>query len=202
MVVAEAAARLNADIVICGDHRRSPVRDVFRSTTVERIVQFTGKPILIARGHLNLPYSEVLVGLEGGEVAEAIDVLDSIGSQGGIRVVHVVDPIEAGMMFSVGIDRDRIADYRKEAAAEAERRILGGLDPALRSRIGLEVVNGSPAEALLEMADRTEVDLIVTATHARRGIARSILGSVTGELIRRGKTDHLIVPRFALGRRP
>jgi nucleotide-binding universal stress UspA family protein len=45
-----------------------------------------------------------------------------------------------------------------------------------------------------EAAARLDVDLVVTATHARRGVGRLVLGSVTSRLLRESDRDLLIVP--------
>ena len=43
---------------------------------------------------------------------------------------------------------------------------------------------GSPGETIVNVAHKNHVDLIVMATHGRRGIARALLGSVTEKVVR------------------
>jgi nucleotide-binding universal stress UspA family protein len=52
----------------------------------------------------------------------------------------------------------------------------------------------SPLDGLLGFERRGEVDLTVTATHARRGAERLFLGSVVDGLVRAGHTPVLAVP--------
>ena len=48
--------------------------------------------------------------------------------------------------------------------------------------------------AMVELA----ADLVVTATHARRGLGRLVLGSVTSRLLRAGDRDLLVIPPILL----
>ena len=47
-----------------------------------------------------------------------------------------------------------------------------------------DVVQGNPAPTIVEYAERYEYDLIVMSTHARQGIQRRLLGSVTEKVVR------------------
>ncbi len=49
---------------------------------------------------------------------------------------------------------------------------------------GTDVVRGSPAETIVEYAERNDYELIVLPTHARSGLSRYLLGSVTEKVVR------------------
>lgn len=53
--------------------------------------------------------------------------------------------------------------------------------------------SGSPSEETLEYAAEIDADLIVLGTHARRGIERLVLGSVTEATVRRAERPVLVV---------
>lgn len=78
---------------------------------------------------------------------------------------------------------------------EAERR-LGRCSARLRSR-GLRararVVEGRPADAILEASEREGADLVALATRARSGLARRVLGSVAETLFLEGRRPLLLV---------
>jgi nucleotide-binding universal stress UspA family protein len=50
-----------------------------------------------------------------------------------------------------------------------------------------------PATAILEAAASRECDLIVMASHGRRGIGRLLLGSQTSEVLAHSQTPVLVV---------
>lgn len=52
---------------------------------------------------------------------------------------------------------------------------------------------GSPAAAILELAEREHADLIVMATHGRTGLFRVLMGSVAEEVVRKAKCPVLTV---------
>jgi universal stress protein A len=52
---------------------------------------------------------------------------------------------------------------------------------------------GSPAGAILEMAEREQVNLIVMSTHGRTGLLRVLMGSVAEEVVRKAKCPVLTV---------
>ena len=56
-----------------------------------------------------------------------------------------------------------------------------------------KVVLGRPAEAILGCAGRCNPGLIVMASHARSGMGRMLLGSVTAQVLRRGQHPVLVV---------
>jgi nucleotide-binding universal stress UspA family protein len=58
---------------------------------------------------------------------------------------------------------------------------------------------GAPADAILEVALMFNIDLIVMSTHARSGLARWLLGSVSDTVLRRSQLPVLLVPK---GTRP
>jgi nucleotide-binding universal stress UspA family protein len=80
----------------------------------------------------------------------------------------------------------------QERAAE-ERRQLVALQAAVPEDVrGAErFVTGRPVEALPDLA--AQYDLMIVASHARKGLERILLGSVTSRLVRHVRTPTLVV---------
>jgi nucleotide-binding universal stress UspA family protein len=81
-----------------------------------------------------------------------------------------------------------------EAAARARREleeVIATLDPALGAAPW--VVAGPAGEAVLAVARDIEADLIVTGSRGRGRIARTLLGSVSSELVHKAHCDVLVV---------
>ncbi len=57
----------------------------------------------------------------------------------------------------------------------------------------LHVLQGAPAEALCAFVRETHADALVVGTHARRWLARSVLGSVASALVRRCDVPVIVV---------
>ena len=76
------------------------------------------------------------------------------------------------------------------ASRELERDIRR-LDPELEAEKW--VVGGPAGEALLTATEDSGIDLIVTGSRHRGTIARTLLGSVSSELVHNAKCDVLVV---------
>ena len=64
-------------------------------------------------------------------------------------------------------------------------------DPAVKCEYRLVI--GSPASAIVEMAEREHADMIVMATHGRTGLTRLLMGSVAEEVVRKATCPVLTV---------
>jgi len=64
-------------------------------------------------------------------------------------------------------------------------------DPAVPCEHRLMI--GSPATAIVELAQRENVNLIVMPTHGRTGLMRLLMGSVAEEVVRKAKCPVLTV---------
>ena len=55
------------------------------------------------------------------------------------------------------------------------------------------VVQGNPAEAILETAKKIKADLIVTGSHGRHGAEKFFLGSVSSKIVDHAECAVLII---------
>ena len=82
---------------------------------------------------------------------------------------------------------------------EAEARVMGFLQELQAGRLGgypkceLRVEVGDPAEQLLKIARERKVDLVITSTHGRSGLAHLVMGSVAEKIIRHAPCPVLVV---------
>ena len=141
-------------------------------------------------------YRKVLVPLDGSikEVEGVLDIAsEMVGPEGEGILLHVVPPGEtrvAGPSIKTGMQGG------KQARARAKGYLKYFADGLNRSgsRWSCEVVAAkSVADAVLEFAEREEVDAIAIYTHQRRGLAKLIKGSVAEEVERRANADVRVV---------
>lgn len=59
------------------------------------------------------------------------------------------------------------------------------------------LLNGDPATAIVEAAEKEEADLIVMGTHGRTGFTRLLMGSVAETVVRRAKCPVLTIKQPA-----
>ena len=192
-----AAKMVEADIIVAGDHRRNVFRDIFRDTTIERLVRVSEVPVLIARRPVTPSYNHALVGVDSDEGAGLISILESFGGAAPdkITVLLAFQAPAIGLMYRAAVDRVAIDRHQTEVARKARAHLLASLAEH-RTRARARVVEGEPAQVLKEFAEGSRCDLIAVSTHARRGMARLLIGSVSAELLHHGSTDLLVAPRL------
>ena len=92
--------------------------------------------------------------------------------------------------------RNPVAEFEATAAASA-KAILDKAEKAAQSQGMscelLHVPDKHPAEGIVETASNIGADLIVIASHGRRGLSRLLLGSQTYEVVTHCKVPVLVI---------
>ena len=132
-------------------------------------------------------YKHLLIATDGSEVAQkAVDQGFALAKalHAKATVITVTEPWEAVVAEAALILPP--TDYEDRVAASAAK-ILDGVNE-VAGRIGiscksLHVKDRYPAEGIVETAKEKGCDLIVMASHGRRGFSRLILGSTANEVV-------------------
>lgn len=140
-------------------------------------------------------YKRILVPVDGSEAStKALVAALQLAREasGRVRVVHVLDELAYLSGFEVGGDllglaREYGAKTLKEAMAvaassgvPADTRLVESRGPRL-------------GDAVASEAREWEADLVVVATHGRRGLGRVLLGSGAEQVIRHAPVPVLVV---------
>ena len=83
-----------------------------------------------------------------------------------------------------------------EEAAKATSAYLDRIGSGLREaghRVRTMVDERPPADAILQVADREQVDLIVMSTHGRSGLSRLMMGSIAESVLRNTRRAVMLV---------
>jgi nucleotide-binding universal stress UspA family protein len=142
-------------------------------------------------------FGRILIPLDGSPRAEVI--LDQVA-----RIVKredseimLVRAVRAPLSFNRGEEAstyDREREQAQQYLHDVARRFSGR-----GAKIHGRVVEGLPAEAILEAAAREGATLIALTTHGRTGIARWMMGSITEKIARSSALPLLIVRSFRSG---
>jgi nucleotide-binding universal stress UspA family protein len=125
-------------------------------------------------------YGHILIATDGSELAQKA-VAAGLGLarelKAKVTVVTATEPWSAmatrpGLVFPV-------EEYEKAAAENAARILAGVAATAAEAGVPCETqhVQEFPAEGIVETAKAKGCDLIVMASHGRRGLSRLLLGS-------------------------
>jgi len=126
-------------------------------------------------------YKNILIATDGSELADkalAAGLALAKALKAKAAVVTATEPWTAMVTGDAGFAFP-VEEYEK-AARENAARILGAASAAAQKlEVACETVhvNDFPAEGIIETAKAKGCDLIVMASHGRRGLARVLLGS-------------------------
>jgi nucleotide-binding universal stress UspA family protein len=146
-------------------------------------------------------YKHILVATDGSELANralvhALDLANVHKAR--LTVVTVTEPwtaLDLGREARHGV-QNPIAEFDAAAAAAAKRVLAAAEQTAKAKGVVCEFVHVQdrhPAEGIVEAAQEKGCDLIVMASHGRRGIGRLLLGSQAIEVLTHSKVPALIV---------
>ncbi len=86
-----------------------------------------------------------------------------------------------------GLSEETLKAAQQKMAAIVQEQFKGF------KKVEPRVMQGSPAEKILEVANKEGVDLIVMGTHGRKGLERAIFGSVCDKVVRNSKIPVLTI---------
>lgn len=188
-VVAGAARRQRAALVVLGGKHRGPVFRAWSGSTAHYLVRVLQVPVLVTGG-TTPRIRRVLVAVDLSPAARATlraarGLAQAMGAR--LRVLHVVEPIRYGRVIPRAPDTRLF--YRR--SVDALRRI------ALRFRVPLSDVRvrrGAPAPAIAAEAARWKADVVVVGSQGKGFVDRVLIGSTTEWLLARLPTSLLVVP--------
>lgn len=147
-------------------------------------------------------YTHILIATDGSELAQkgldhGLSLAKILGSK--VTILNVSEPIPVyalGGEFGMPAPASEYEAYR-QAALEVAGKILGRAKEAA-DRIGVaaeveHVEAMRPAEAIVDTAIEKSCNLIVMASHGRRGLGRLFLGSQTIETLTHSPVPVLVV---------
>ena len=137
-----------------------------------------------------MPYTHLLVPSDGSEmssraVTQAVQLARAVGAR--LTFLHVqahapIPLIGMGEMLDVKTMELLIAANRKESDAILEQAMAAATEAGVSA--SCERVPGDlPHRGILEAAERLGSDLIVMASHGRRGLSGLLLGSETQRVL-------------------
>lgn len=91
------------------------------------------------------------------------------------RIIHVMSPVELFFTWPNDVHRKAAEKLVSETGAAFHKAFA-------QATIETFVVDGPPAKMILQEAEAMHADLVVMGSHARAGLARRILGSVSHEV--------------------
>jgi nucleotide-binding universal stress UspA family protein len=146
-------------------------------------------------------YKNILIATDGSDFAQialnhGIELAKSVGASATIlTVTELWSALEMAQKAKVGSVHP-IEDYEVTASETAKHILESAEKIAIDHGViceSLHVKDKHPAEGIIETAKSKGSDLIVMASHGRRGIQKILLGSVANEVLTHSKIPVLII---------
>jgi nucleotide-binding universal stress UspA family protein len=196
--VLRVADERDADLVVLGEHRRRPLRDIFAGTTIERVMRYGHRPVLMVNQPVAGRYRHVLAATDlSGHSARALQAAATLGflDEAALTIVHAFEPPGLGALALADAPPATIAAHEAESAREASSglaRFVSAL--GLPRRPEQRVLAGRPAPVIKDLVERLRPDLLVVGTAGAGFLRRAVLGSVAADVLAAVRCDALAVP--------
>ncbi|MGZ8405440.1 MAG: universal stress protein [Nitrospira sp.] len=180
-VILDSAQNLSADLVVVGVRGRSRLSEAVLGSVSHRVLMHGSRPTLIVRGAAR-KVQRVLVAIEERNDADQIvkwvmqhPFADAVE----FRVVHAIIPIGVNDPY----DALGTSTWWEGAERYAEELVKSTAGKLLSPRytVSTKVAQGNPAAVIEQEAK--DMDLVVVASHGRKGVSRFLLGSVSHAVV-------------------
>ena len=146
-------------------------------------------------------YARILIATDGSELAakglrKGAELAAQLGAQ--VDVVTVSEPWAVGMYDAMGwtVGYESSPEYRKLREEDAQKILQPAAAAAKAAGVACttqHVLDRYAADGIIETAGKQGCDLVVMASHGRRGIGRLLIGSQTNEVLTRSKVPVLVI---------
>ena len=144
-------------------------------------------------------YEHILISTDGSEVARkgvdhGLALAKAVSAK--VTIVTVSEALWAFVGGDGGLSPSAYLEYTEAQRMRANDILAEAKADADRQGIAAEMLfleDAMPAEAIIEAAGTHGCNLIVMASHGRRGVQRLLLGSVTAEVVGRSPVPVLVV---------
>lgn len=147
-------------------------------------------------------YKHILLSTDGSELAQkGVDHGLALARNVGAKVtivsvtehLHISGGAVGGGWVPVPAEMESYEAGRKEMAAQILADAKAAADREGVAAETLHIPDAHPAEAIIAAATSHACDLIVMASHGRRGIGRLLIGSQTAEVLAHSAVPVLVV---------
>lgn len=205
--ILDQVRQLEADGVVMATHGRTGLAHLLYGSVAEAVLAESEVPVFLVHARpgqpaepaFDLRAGRLLVPLDGSTFAEAAVELafDFLGPAGELVLATVAEAPDHILQDK----RGRVLAYIDQEAEDRTRGAQTYLEDVARRlrqkdcdiHVSVDVRIGEPDIGIITAAMERNADLIVMATHGRTGLSRITMGSVAGNVLRKGNTPLLLV---------
>ena len=141
-------------------------------------------------------FRKIMVATDGSEeVIKAVDSAIEIAkiSDAKLYAVHVIALGFYSLTHSTDSEWDKAMKEQLTKEGKEATAYVENAGKAANVKVESVILEGNPAEEIIDFAEKNDIDLIVMGTHGMTGIPRFLLGSVAENVVRHAKKAVLVV---------
>ena len=182
-VIVDTAVEQQADVIVMTTHGRSGLSRWMMGSVAERVLRDAKCPVMVTRH--NKQAQNILIPLDGSDLSEQALPVGLMVAEANNATAHLMRVHESSSESA----QTAVQAYLDGCVAKQMATSKRGMDVEMKTA----VVHGSPASSIIDYVEENEIDLIVIATHGRRGVHRWVYGSVTEKILRGVERNILVV---------
>ncbi len=199
--IVDYAAKNKMDLIIMATHGRSGISRWVSGSVAEKVLHTSKVPIWLIRAAApKVDYKKgrkiaMLVPLDGSELAEKVlSHVNKLAKQFDPQLVEITLLRACELFFPpytypppTPLKWEEYLEYETKRCKEICQTYLAKVEEKLKKEglhVRSEIPTGTPADAIVDYANKSAFDLIVMATHGRTGLSRWALGSVADRVLK------------------
>ena len=194
--IIRAATEAAADLVVLGIHRNEASVELFRGSTMERVLRLGNAPCLVVKDFPQERYRRVVVAVDFSvHSRRAIEFAARFVPKIPLHLVHAYSVPFRGFLYGADTQQQvakQQQDQMEQMVEEERAAFLSSLDMD-RPVLEWTVREGPVRQVIHVELERLGANLLIVGTHGRTGIAHALLGSLAEELLRRPPCDIVAV---------
>ena len=143
-------------------------------------------------------FGSIVVGTDGSDTAQqavrqAIDLAKSVGAS--LKIVSAYEPVAEGRLRGETRDAPKDVEWSVNAREDVEATLKDAAEEAKEGGIDAQTFarQGDPADAILDVAEEENGDLIIVGNKGMTGAKRFLLGSVPNKVSHHAPCSVLII---------
>lgn len=143
-------------------------------------------------------FASIVVGTDGSQTAteavrQAVELANSVGAR--VEIVSAYEPVSGERLREEGEQAPEDVQWMINHREEVEATLAEAAKVAERAGVACTTYarQGDPADAILDVAEEQDVDLIVVGNKGMTGAKRFLLGSVPNKVSHHAPCSVLII---------
>lgn len=210
-IIMRYAEEKKISLILIGSHGRTGIRQQILGSVAYKVLRTSRVPVWLVRAqtgkaivHEQSVLHKILVPLDGSRLAELVlPHVETLAKQSGSGVLRVtlLQVWEPPVIPSVSTPESqmnwaKVIEEHINKAREAAEKHLADVAKKLTVaglKVNSELVVGSPADEIIDYAERNHFSLIAMASHGHSGIGRWAYGNVADKVLHGATVSVLLV---------